>query len=83
MQLIRFICLAMTKEYICNNFNEIKKHSSDIEFRLNILNLSTDTLKEYNKKYIDGYTRSGEQIVLINSEYKNTINKLIDSINIR
>ena len=34
LQSIRFICLAMSDEYIDTHFEEIKSHGSDIEIRL-------------------------------------------------
>lgn len=40
LQSIRFICLAMSDEYIDSHFEEIKSHGSDIETRLDDSNCS-------------------------------------------
>ena len=75
---IRFICLAMTDRYIETHFNEIKKHSSDIESRLDDASYTIDSLKADNQKYIEGYKRSGERITLIDSDYALTIRALLE-----
>ena len=75
---IRFICLAMTDRYIETHFNEIKKHSSDIESRLDDTAYTIDSLKADNQKYIEGYKRSGERITLIDSDYALTIRALLE-----
>lgn len=75
---IRFICLAMTDRYIETHFNEIKKHSSDIESRLDDTSYTIDSLKADNQKYIEGYKRSGERITFIDSDYALTIRALLE-----
>ena len=75
---IRFICLAMTDRYIETHFNEIKKHSSDIESRLDDTSYTIDSLKADNRKYIEGYKRSGERITLIDTDYELTIHDLLE-----
>ena len=75
---IRFICLAMTDRYIETHFNEIKKHSSDIESRLDDTAYTINSLKADNQKYIEGYKRSGERITLIDKDYELTINDLLN-----
>ena len=66
---IRFICLAMTDNYIESHFDEIKEHSSDIESRLNDNDCTIDSLKEDNRKYVEGFRRAGEQVALIDGNY--------------
>ena len=74
---IRFICLAMTDKYIETHFDEIKGHSSDIESRLYDDACTIDTLKEDNRKYVEGFQRAREQVVLIDDDYNKAIGALI------
>lgn len=74
---IQFICLAMTDNYIETCFDEIKRHSSDIESRLNDDDCTIDSLKDDNRKYIEGFRRAGEQVVLIDEDYNKAIGALI------
>ena len=75
---IRFICLAMSERYIENHFGEIIGHESEIESRLVDADCTMDVLKADNKSIIDTYQDVGEQIVLIDSDYEQTIEKLLD-----
>ena len=75
---IRFICLAMSERYIENHFGEIIGHESEIESRLVDSDCTMEVLKADNKSIIDGFQDVGEQIVLIDSDYKQTIEKLLD-----
>ena len=75
---IRFICLAMTDEYIENNYNLIISHRSDIEGRIGDIDCTTDSLKKDNRMIIEGYRKAGEQITLIDKDYNKSIKKLID-----
>ena len=74
---IRFICLAMTDNYIETHFEEIKSHSSDIESRLHDDDCTIDSLKEDNRRYVEGFRRAGEQVVLIDGDYNKAIGDLI------
>ena len=78
LQNIRFICLAMSERYIENHFGEIIGHESEIESRLVYADCTMGVLKADNKSIIDGFQDVGEQIVLIDSDYKQTIEKLLD-----
>ena len=74
---IRFVCLAMTDEYIDSHFDEICSHSYDIEKRLDDSGCARESLKEDNRAYIESFTRCGEQVTLIDSDYeKDTCNLL-------
>ena len=75
---IQFICLAMTDNYIETHFDEIKGHSSDIESRLNDDDCTIDSLKEDNRKYVEGFRRAGELVMLIDGDYERTIGTLLD-----
>ena len=78
LQNIRFICLAMSERYIENHFGEIIGHESEIESRLVDSDCTMEVLKADNKSIIDGFQDVGEQIVLIDSDYEQTIEKLLD-----
>ena len=78
LQAIRFICLVMTDAYIDTHIDEITKHSSDIEKRLYPSDYSSDSLKADNHYYRDAFTRSGEQITLIDSDYEERIEGLMN-----
>ena len=75
---IRFICLAMSERYIENHYGEIIGHESEIEDRLINADCTMDSLKADNKSIINGFQHAGEQIVLIDSDYKRTIKRLLD-----
>ena len=75
---IRFICLAMSENYIENHFGEIIGHESEIEARMIDADCTKDSLKADNNNIIDGFQHAGEQIVLIDSIYEQTIKGLLD-----
>ena len=75
---IRFICLAITDNYIEAHFDEIKGHSNDIESRLHDDDCTIDSLKEDNRKYVEGFRRAGELVMLIDGDYERTIGTLLD-----
>lgn len=66
---IKFICLAMTEKYIENHFEDIKSHASDIESRLDDGYCTVETLKRDNKAVTDGYSKTGEKVILIDGDY--------------
>lgn len=74
---IRFICLAMTDAYIDAHFDDIRDHGSDIEARLDDSCCTADWIKEENKKVIEGFRKSGEQIVMIDKDYGSVISGLL------
>ena len=78
LQSIRFICLAMSDEYIDSHFDDIKAYSSKIESRLDDSCYTLEELKKDNRQIIDGYHRTGEQITLIKDNYEETISTLLD-----
>ena len=74
---IQFVCLAMTDNYIETHFEEIKSHSSDIESRLHNDDCTFDSLKEDNRRYVEGFQQVGEKVVLIDGDYNKAIGGLI------
>ena len=77
---IRFICLAMTEDYIERHFDEIIAHESDIESRLIEADCTLEDLKECNRWFIDTFSRSGEKIVLIENDYDSALADLLESL---
>ena len=73
LQSIRFICLAMSDEYIDTHFEEIKSHGSDIETRLDDSYCTVEQLKQDNHLVTDGYKSNGEQITLITESFDDSI----------
>ena len=73
---IRFLCLAMTEAYIDAHFAEIKAHASDIEQRLDDSDLSPERLKRENRAFILGFRGAGEEVVLIDGDYEQSVASL-------
>ena len=77
---IRFVCLAMSENYIDAHFDEIRGHASDVENRLDDSGLSADSLKLDNKAMAEGFINAGERVVLIEQDYRKTIDELIENL---
>ena len=78
MPSIRFICLAMTDEYIDAHFEEIKEHASDIEPRLDDSSCTIQSLKTDNQVYIQGCRANGEQVTIIDSDHELKMQEVLD-----
>ena len=76
---IQCICLAMSDTFIDAHFDEIKKHSSDIEKRQDCTDITIESLKADNLYYRNAFTRSGEWVALIDSDYEMTIKTIIEA----
>ncbi|MBO4416030.1 MAG: adenylate kinase [Lachnospiraceae bacterium] len=74
---IRFVCLAMTADYIDAHFDDIRDHGSDIEMRMDDSYISPEWVKEDNQRFIEGFTNSGERILLIDRDYEETIERFL------
>ena len=68
-----FIFLAMTDEYIKSHLDAIIKHESDIESRLVEHDITIDGLIAENQRMIAGFRDTGEQVILIESDYEKII----------
>ncbi len=77
LQLIRFICLALSDEYIDTHFADIKAHASDVEVRLDDSYCTVDQLKKDNHTFIEGFRKYGEKITLIDADYEKTIGDIL------
>ena len=75
---IRFICLAMTDEYIVAHFAEIRSHASDIEERLEDSDCTIRHLKEDNRAYQRGFLEAGEKVTVIDGSYERAIAGLLE-----
>ena len=76
---IRFICLAMTDDYIDAHFKDITEYGSVIESRLDDSECSLSGLKEENKQCLEGFVQAGEQVVLIDDSFEQTIEALVEN----
>ena len=74
---IRFICLAMSEEYIDSHLGQIKEHASDIEARPDDSYCTEEHMKRENRQVIEGYRAVGEQVAIITEDYEKTIRRLI------
>ena len=70
---VRFICLAMTEDYIENHYDEIVGHESDIESRLVESDCTPGELKQCNRWFIDAFGSAGEKIFLIENDYDSVL----------
>ena len=75
---IRFICLAFSDEFIDIHFDEIREHRSDIEARQDVGNCTIVSLKDDNRRYIDGFKTAGEKVFLIKTDYEQMIQSILD-----
>jgi hypothetical protein len=75
---IRFICLAMSEDYIEDHFEDISNHGSDIERRLFDDNLSREDLEEDNARFLEGFRQAGEEVTIIDYDWKKTIAGLLN-----
>lgn len=76
---IRFICLAMTEEYIKSHYDEIIEHESDIESRLIENDFSIEGLIAENQRMIEGFQSAGELVALIESDYEQRIKDILQT----
>ena len=74
---IRFICLAMSEEYIDAHFEQIKEHASEIEARLDDSDCTAEHMKRENRQVIEGYRDAGEQVTIITEDYEEATGRLV------
>ncbi len=77
---IKFVCLAMTDEYIRRHIDEITAHGSDIEKRLDDSFCTKDMLLSENRKYREGFLQEGERVTLIDGEYAEIVNRIVEEL---
>ena len=67
----------MSENYIENHFGEIIGYESEIEARMIDADCTMDSLKTDNRKFINGFQQAAEQVVIIDSNYEQTIKALL------
>ena len=77
---IKFVCFAMTEEYIKRHFDDILSHGSDVEKRLDDSFCTKDMLLSENRKYREGFLQTGERVELIDGEYVETVNRIVEEL---
>ena len=70
---IRFICLAMTGDYIDRHYDDIVGNSSAIESRLDDSDCTVSNLKVDNRRYSEGFRLAGEQVTWIDESFEQVI----------
>ena len=78
LQSIRFICLAMSPEYIKNHWDNITGHASDIESRIADEDCTFENVSTDNRNIIDGFRRAGETVTIIEDDYEKTMLRVFD-----
>lgn len=74
---LRFLCLAMTEDYIDANFDLILRHGSDIEARLDDSDCTPERLKAENRAFLEGFRHAGERVVLIETDWEQAVRALL------
>ena len=77
---IRFICLAMTDDYIDTHFDEIIGHASAIESRLDDSSCTPQTLKADNHAYIHGCQENDDKATLIDTDYELAMQEVLNRL---
>ena len=67
----------MTEEYIKSHFDAIIRHECDIESRMIKNDFSIDGLIAENQRMITSFQDAGEQVVLIGSDYEQSITEIL------
>ena len=67
---IRHFCIVMTEDYIERNFEEIRRHASDIEDRLDDEGLDKEWLLRENAENRKMCEKYGCEMILIDGEYQ-------------
>jgi adenylate kinase family enzyme len=78
LQAIQFVCLAMSDAYIEAHFEEIKAHACDIEARLDDSSCTVERLQADNRAFREGFEQSGEHILLMESDFLQTVDSLLE-----
>ena len=75
---IRFICLAMTEEYVDAHYDDILRHESEIESRPEVPDCTKERLKSCNRYFINGFRERGENVFLISDDYEQTLGTFLE-----
>ncbi|MBP5729375.1 MAG: adenylate kinase [Clostridia bacterium] len=77
-QSIRFVCLAMTDEYVDAHYDDILRHESEIESRPEVPDCTLERLKACNRYFVNGFRARGEEVFMISSDYEQALSRLLD-----
>lgn len=72
---IKFICLCFSDSYIDAHFGDIKQHASCVETRLDDDYCTVEVIKRENHYYYEGCKAADLEVVMIENDYIETINK--------
>ncbi len=67
---IKYYCLVMSENYICNNFADIKKYANVIENRLDDACCTVETVTEDNKRFLELARKHKANYILIDGKYE-------------
>ena len=70
--------LIVSDAYIEAHIDEIRNHASAIEKRLCDTDYTIESLKFDNHYYMDAFTRSGEQVTMIDTDFWQTVEELVE-----
>ena len=79
LESIRFICLAMSDEYIRNHWGDITEHASEIEYRISDEDCTLESVSKDNQNIIEGFRSTGETVIIIEDDYDKTMNILLEN----
>lgn len=77
---IRFICLAMSENYIDEHFSDIKQYASVVENRLDDSDLSIERVKEDNLRYANAFRDAGDKVLLIEDNFEEVVRSAVSVI---
>lgn len=77
---IRFVCLAMSAGYIERHYDDILKHESEIEARMEDPDNSVERFQKDNESCVTGFRNAGEQVTVIDSDYQDTVRNLMERL---
>ena len=75
---IRFICLAMSSEYIRSHWGDIIGHASEIETRIANEECTLEDMQKDNQRIIEGFQCAGESVTVVADDYVKTIQILLE-----
>lgn len=73
---IKFVCLALSDDYIDSHYSDIMLHGSDLEKRMDDSDCTTEWLKASNKEFRDSF----DDVFVIDGTYENAIDSLIGNL---
>ncbi len=73
---IKFVCLALSDDYIDSHYSDIMLHGSDLEKRMDDSDCTAEWLKASNKEFRDSF----DDAFVIDGTYENAIDSLIGNL---